>query len=291
MLFRSAMRRIFGPLLTWFEPIWRNRVILLFPLILNRLFLTLSNFLYVFSPMISVIVTIGSYLKSIVVSPVVTVAYHIGHLLYYVVYPIIVVLQWLHSGVWGFITLIFDVVRPLFLLLFTTISAIAQLVKFVSMGVYTLIKLPIQLVVMVYELLGVFVSTLYNAIGGQLEALSFILCSLVEIVKAPFLYTGQLFNKRNTEAVRMVSEAVTSMSSAAPNSIPHSNLKEYFDQVKESLKPVSYIWTGIRRIIDSFLYTYNTKIKHHSLWMKRLLVGFLLLAIISVLLLIFMLVL
>jgi hypothetical protein len=297
-----AVRRIFGPMVGWIEPFFRNRILLLVPLLLNRLFVVVKN---IFSTIIPLVRTVFEPLVNLLSGPMTA-------FLENVLYPLLDPIIWLGYSLFGTIvmilTFIYQLILPIFNLLGWILMNIVELFKLLGTSLFTLASIPIQLLVSLWNLVGAFFYELYEWAcwlwNSQLQVISLIFNSILYFVKCvvyyPFNKLYALFSTLNNkidvehakEAMNTVSHIMNKASDTTVKTSSASHgIKHYLDIVKEDVKPVSYIYTGARRIIDSVIYTYHGAIKHRSTWMKRLLIALLILGITSALILIIMLVL
>ncbi|KAL9645530.1 hypothetical protein ABK040_000594 [Willaertia magna] len=263
----GTLRAIFGPVVSFMEPFLRNRVMLFIPLLLTKAWEAATQFFNVFAifkPFGKLFSNLWTFSTSVL--------YPLGEFLYYVGYYII----------YPFFQLYNYVIYPIFRVLYILIVGISDLVTLFGTGLYKILQLPISFVVE-------FVRTIYDITVILIEQASVLLSYPYELIKFLFQFIYQIlilfytvfiypFVKLKSlftfsKELQKATEAATKVVEVGANTAAQTNnIKEKLNNLKENFQPFSSLWTGIRRIIDSIIYSYHTKIKHRSVWKRRLLI-------------------
>jgi hypothetical protein len=147
-------------------------------------------------------------------------------------------------------------------------TSFGQLFSALYYGLYALIKVPFELLVFFKNLAAGQLTLLFGVLGSLFGGVF----TFVKLLWAPISKIKSLFSLRQP-----VVEAVQATATTA-NHV--SQIKAQYDTIKENyLNPASSLWAGFRRIIDSIIHTYHTKIKHHDVLLRRLLITFLCLTV------------
>jgi hypothetical protein len=248
----GALRRIIGPIVAAMEPLLHNRVVLLIPLLLSRLYAIYNNLI---APIIeNLFYPIIQFGTKLVLPLVRSIGYVIGRF-YSLIYPLV------------------DIILTIFTLIGRLFSSIYWLL-------WTLLKAPVEFAFMLKSLLFGQMQFVISFFGTIFEFVG----TFVRFIILPFQKLKSLFviQKPVVDAVQATAHTAAQM----------RDIKGYYDQVKDNyVMPVSSLWAGLRRIIDSIIHTYHTKIKHHDVLIRRLMISFLCLSILIALIVVIVLIL
>ncbi|KAF0978847.1 hypothetical protein FDP41_001917 [Naegleria fowleri] len=285
----GALRAIFGPVASFLEPIIKNKIMLLIPLVFSKVWEAAQIFFSLFAPLLSIFTPLWKL--------IVTISHAITNVFKPLADGFVILLNGL---IYPFIQLYHHVLYPLFNGLYLLVAGISRFLSLIGTGIYTAFKIPVQFIGMVSsEIVDMFVDLFY-ALSTALSypvtffklLFSFIAGVATLIYSAiiyPFTKLGSLFKfKKDIEHATQVMSNVASASSQAAST--SSSLKAYLMSMKENFQPLSSLWNGIRRIIDSIIHTYHTKIKHRSVWKRRILITIICLIVLAGVIIVFALV-
>ena len=285
----GALRALFGPVATFMEPLLRNKVMLLIPLVFTKALEATNSFLALFAPLIALFKPVGrlfSVLGSAFASflrPLADMIYALGN-----------------GFIYPFIQLYNYVLYPTFNLLYLTIVGIAQFISLLGNGIFTTLKVPVNLLVTLFTMLYNFTFGIFEelaiAISYPITAVKILFTVIVGLftllyntVVYPFTKLKALFTINKD--IQKATEVVSNLSKASSNAVSStSTIKDYLMSLKENFQPLSSLWNGIRRIIDSIIHTYHTKIKYRSVWKRRILITLISLLVLAGLIIVFALV-
>ncbi|KAG2377405.1 hypothetical protein C9374_009316 [Naegleria lovaniensis] len=282
----GALRAIFGPVASFLEPIIKNKIMLLIPLVFSKVWEAAQIFFSLFAPLLSVFTPLWKL--------IVTLSNAITNVFKPLADGFVILVNGL---IYPFIQLYHHVLYPLFNGLYLLFAGISRFLSLIGTGIYTAFKIPVQFVgVVSAEIVDMFVDLFYALSTALSYPVTFfkLLFSLIAGIIAfiysaivyPFTKLGTLFKfKKDIEhATKVVSNVAAASSQAASTT---SSLKDYLMSMKENFQPLSSLWNGIRRIIDSIIHTYHTKIKHRSVWKRRILITIICLIVFAGLVIVF----
>ncbi|EFC43562.1 predicted protein [Naegleria gruberi] len=263
----GALRALFGPVASYFEPLIKNKVMLLIPLVFSKVWEASLIFFSLFAPIVALF------------TPLWKLIVNLSHFITQIFKPLADFLVLLGNGiVYPFIQLYNHLLLPLFNFLSVSCSAIAKFIALFGTGLYAAIQVPVQLISFVCTELIDFVVELFTAISAIIsypvtlfKVLFNVIVGFFQMVAYPFTKIGSLFKYK--KELEKATEVVTNVAMASGQAVSTtSTFKDYLMSLKENFQPLSSLWTGIRRIIDSIIHTYHTKIKHRSVWKRRILI-------------------
>ncbi|KAL0476963.1 hypothetical protein AKO1_006420 [Acrasis kona] len=244
----GAFRRVVGPIVSALEPMLRNRIVLLIPLLFSRLYATYENLI---QPIIS------------------TLFYPVFQVLINILLPAC-------QYVSGVCSRMYQASYPLLCLLKSGGQVVMEFASGVGWMLWSLLKAPVDLLMMINDFLYVHIQMFIQFLSVLLGfVVAFFKFFVYPIQKLAFLF-GAVSEHKDT--VKATVQTATTI----------SEFKGLLDQIKSNyLTPISSLWAGIRRIIDSIIHTYNTKIRHHDVLLRRLLIAILCVSVVAALLLVF----
>lgn len=287
----TAMKRWFGPII---EPLIHNRIVLLFPLVLNRFGAIFSKMFAVFSPLMRNAFTEFMCNKFVdVIQVILWIIQYFGSFLGKFFNPIIWAVDQIRLGIWGvlvywaltfwgFLKLPLEILKTLFSFLGIIISYLAALIE--STKKFILWLWNGQL-----EAISIFIHSVTLATKFLIYAIITPLSLLINMILAPIIVTLQtimypvmklksLISKVDIKEAQESIEAVSRVAASASTST--QDFKEILTRFQETLTPWQRLWFGFKRIIDSIIYTWDTKIKHKNETVRRLLIASLIVSVI-----------